>query len=120
MIGNVLQWVISVEGQVVQNVVVNVEVMFQNNVVGEIDNDVGLLCVINKKVLISDVKIVQKIRMFGCDLCISENQVMIIVGERNCSIVVVVVFDFLMVSKKVSCIVSVLIMEKISRLMVFL
>lgn len=45
---------------------------------------------------------------------------MIIVGERNCSIVVVVVFDFLMVSKKVSCIVSVLIMEKISRLMVFL
>ena len=34
--------------------------MPQNNAAGEIDNDVGLPCVTNKKVPTSDVKIAQK------------------------------------------------------------
>lgn len=41
-----------------------------------------------------------------------------IVGDRNCSIVVVVVLDFLMVIRKVNCMVSVLNSEKNSRLRV--
>ena len=42
--------------------------MPQNNAAGEIDNDVGLPCVTNKKVPTSDVKIAQKTRMPGRDL----------------------------------------------------
>ncbi|STL17955.1 Uncharacterised protein [Escherichia coli] len=61
--------------------------MPQNNAAGEIDNDVGLPCVTNKKVPTSDVKIAQKTRMPGRDLRTSENQATIIVGERNCSTV---------------------------------
>lgn len=91
--------------------------MPQNNAAGEIDNDVGLPCVTNKKVPISDVKIAQKTRMPGRDLRTSENQATIIVGERNCSTVAVAAFDFSMVSKKVSCTVSAPTTEKISRLM---
>ena len=71
--------------------------MPQNNAAGEIDNDVGLPCVTNKKVPTSDVKIAQKTRMPGRDLRTSENQATIIVGERNCSTVAVAAFDFSMV-----------------------